>query len=127
MSESMHSRPNTRIVVVEQVCHQSADCMPTSIEASFTKPQLTDEQVFTRSKSLSLEWTAIETGWITECSQMVIGNDRMSKANIEIRCGTNFIMTLVPSESLRCCPNDLTDISWRALGEARVQLYLYPK
>jgi hypothetical protein len=64
-----------RIVVVENVYHQSAEGLnPTHVYPRYTQFLTTDEQPYLRHTKVEEEWVALDTGWLKECSLIVIEN-----------------------------------------------------
>lgn len=64
-----------RIVVVENVYHQGSDGMPTThVYPRYTQFLTTDEQPYQRHTKIGEEWSRLDTGWLTECSLIVLEN-----------------------------------------------------
>ena len=62
------------VVVVEMVYYQAPDDAPTSSESRFSYQTQTSEQPCVRRGKATTAWHPIDTGWLTECSQLVIKN-----------------------------------------------------
>lgn len=64
-----------RIVVVENVYHQGSDGMPTThVYPRYTQFLTTDEQPYQRHTKVGEEWVRLDTGWLNECSLIVLEN-----------------------------------------------------
>lgn len=67
---------SARMVIVEQVSHQSPNQPPTVVDSRYPRILETDEQVYKRSMKIKSEWTNIDVGWLIETgvAQIVIEN-----------------------------------------------------
>lgn len=135
--------PPARISVVETVYHQPLDGGPTSSEVRFQRILKTDEQPFSRRVLLeeSKGWVALERGWIEHASMLLVRNDedpRKSQAIVEVGMMVNrnegesrwhvAFASILPGESVRFTPNDLSLLSLRGMcGNAKVYLTLMPE
>jgi|SRR5580692_6621507 hypothetical protein len=131
-----------RLVVVEQVYHQDG-CESASVEPSYSEELTTDEQRFSRRMTVGGAAVPLETGWLTECSLLVLWNrtgrgrpviptakqvETDKAAVVEVRFGGGDPALLSVGESLRVRPAELSGVSLRCrLGEATIEAYVYPK
>lgn len=68
-------RPRPRIVVVENVYHQSPGSDPVGVDTSSSRFCNSDEQPFLRRTRIGDEWMPLETGWVSEPFLIAIRND----------------------------------------------------
>ena len=69
------SRPKARIVVVENVYHQSPGRDPVGVDTSSSRFCDSDEQPFLRRTRIGDGWTPLETGWVVEPYLVCVRND----------------------------------------------------
>lgn len=72
---SNFSRPKARIVVVENVYHQSPGRDPVGVDTSSSRFCDSDEQPFLRHTRIGDDWTPLETGWVADPYLVCIRND----------------------------------------------------
>lgn len=76
LSHSNHkTKPQPRLVVIEQLYYQGVGQQPISIDSRFIKTIESEEQPFTRLFTVSTEWTPVPIGWLTYVSRICISND----------------------------------------------------
>ena len=139
-----------RLTVVESVHCQTVDSSPWGISTSFERTLKTDEQPYVRKLTATEEWTKLDTGWLTECSMLVLVNEEglfkgrqptpeqkieSAKKVIEVGCALPHLDTircigaweLPPKESMRGCPTELSIVFVRCQhGTAKFTVYIFP-
>lgn len=134
---------NPLVTVVESVYHQVPGEQPTQpVESRYSSELATDEQPFIRKFKVGSEWKALETGWLNDCSMLVLKNEaphwtvqptdeeRLEAALkvVEMGCGGKALAELPPGESLRFRPADICSLRVRCIaGAANCVLCLFPK
>jgi hypothetical protein len=138
--------PQARITVIEMIRHQIHDgvSQADSLDNGYTQFLVTDEQVFNRHFKVEegREWKSLETGWIKDCSLLVLKNKegerypkiptQQEKDNTMLRIielGNNDLIVLVrPCQSIRLEPKDLSQWKIRCQHKtARCAISLYPR
>jgi hypothetical protein len=66
----------SRIVIVENVYHQSPNEDPIVVESRFDRWLSTNEQPFIRKMYVEQEWKPLDYGWINNASILVITNEK---------------------------------------------------
>jgi hypothetical protein len=61
--------------LVEMLFHQGSDGQVHPVETRLAKELESDEQMWIRVSRVGPEWTKLETGWIEECTMLLIRND----------------------------------------------------
>lgn len=78
------ARRDARLTVVDSVYHAAGKGEPTVAAHKFMRVLVGDEQPFTRWSKAIPEWTALETGWLTTASMMVLVNEE-GPQNFQVR------------------------------------------
>lgn len=63
-----------RLVIVENVYHQTPGQGPQSFVSRYTRWLDSDEQTYTRKTKAGPEWKALELGWVESCCQLTVTN-----------------------------------------------------
>lgn len=134
------------LTVVQTYYHQQEGMQPTQVETRYTRELGTDEQPYVRHGKVGSEWTRLDSGWLTECSLLVIKNNEgrftdriptqeqrqevMSRV-IELAFGkANPTCSLLvhPNEAHPMHVTSLKDIWLRcSKGEAKLSVIIFPK
>lgn len=77
--------PKSRLTVVEHVYHQSPDEEAFEQEIRYSRFLATDEQPFLRKLKVTEEWATISSGWLDNCSVLLIKN---ASGNLRLRSVT---------------------------------------
>ena len=131
-----------RLTVVEHVYHQIQGDAPTSIEAKYSTPLESDEQVYTRQTIATETPEQLDIGWIKDWQLLIIENNAgknlqkipteeqkqdIAQRVIQITSGDTPIALIYPGTSARFCPADLKSLDVRCLhGSARYVLHIIP-
>jgi hypothetical protein len=117
-----------RIVVIEQIYHQTKGQNPTNKKITIIRELKTDEQPYIRTTKATSEWSKLDTGWLIECSQLSIKNE---DKEIEIFLGNpkfqSMSIRIKPGESCRIEPITLSE--WyvsSTTGTPRYTISAYP-
>jgi hypothetical protein len=132
-----------RVTVTQTVTHMTRE-RQVSWESMFGRMISTEEQPFVRNSKVGEQWMPLETGWLKDCSCLVLVNEegklgdtyptleekKVTAAKvIELGWAEDTACWLVPpGESFRGSPADLGKLRIRCQrGEAKYTLVLVPK
>jgi len=139
--------PPARLTVVEHVYYQATGEDAWEVpNSSYSRFLTTDEQPYVRKLTATEEWTKIDTGWLTECSTLVIVNEEggfrsrlpteeqkeeTAKKILEVGFHQHNYdvgwLVVLPQESLRMCPSHLGKLFIRCqFGTAKFTIYIIP-
>lgn len=68
------AEPRGRLTVVESVYHQTPDGQPAVTESRYGRWLASTEQSYVRRLKVGPGWERLDTGWVTDCSQVVVIN-----------------------------------------------------
>lgn len=100
--------PQDRVVVVEQVYHQTEGRDPVMVESRFSKPIGSQEQPYKRIMKIGQEWRDVDMGWLRgeKIAVLHLLNESKDKRCIVHVRGrdTETDWLLLPGESMRGVP-----------------------
>lgn len=123
-----------RLVVSEAVYHQIKGSDPVTAGTKFTRCLTTEEQAYIRRFKTATDWTPLDTGWLEECSLIMVFNNSEDSTIIEVGKAIQvndliFVTTVfrIPKgESLRGTPADLKSLCLKSEKPCKATLYVFP-
>lgn len=67
--------PGSTLTIVQNIYHQQEGMQPIHVESRISRKLSSDEQPYVRQLKVGEIWTPLETGWLGECSILVIKNN----------------------------------------------------
>jgi hypothetical protein len=140
------TKHGSRLAIVETLYYQQEDAQPISHDHRFSKPISSSEQAYLRLTFVGEEWQKVDTGWVKECSVIIIKNESgkfskiptedkkeaESKKVLEIsivpHSSPAFACIIIPpQESARFTPKEISCLKIRcAKGESRYTIIAVP-
>jgi len=87
--------------------HQEAGKPAVAASSRFSRKLLTKEQPYARYLECGSTWQPLDCGWVKRCSCMVLENRGKNALRVIVGTGR---FSVLPGESMRCCPDDLGQV-----------------